>query len=347
MQQRFYGHHFISQYVTKIWYGKSVLSYVLFPISWVFRAIIWLRCSAYRYGWLKQTVFPVPVIIVGNITVGGTGKTPCVIALVNALRERGWQPGIVSRGYGGALNGAVHEVSETDLPSETGDEALLLKRRCQCPVVVGKKRVAAVRYLLETSTCDVIISDDGLQHYALSRQVEIVMIDGKRGVGNACCLPAGPLREPVSRIRQSDFVVVTGNTAEIDLPIMPSKSSVYSMALQMKAVYALCDETAKMSLSQLQHQTVHAIAGLGHPRRFFDMLHQLGLQVIEHAYPDHHVFEPADFAGFNQALIVMTEKDAVKCQEMALPNAWVVSIDGILAVDLINQLDKILKKTYG
>ena len=325
--------------IQHIWYRSRILYYGLLPVSILFRGIILLRRLAYRCHIFKTHRFSVPIIIVGNLSIGGTGKTPCVMALVEALREKGFKPGIISRGYGGKLNHKLCVVLPTHSPSEVGDEALLLKQRCQLPVIIARKRVQAVRYLLDNTDCNVIVSDDGLQHYALAGSVKITMIDGQRGLGNGHVLPAGPLREPVSALARCDFMVITG-TPQANLPIVPLISNVYHMTLKPSQVYALHDPNTQRALSQFTDQTVYAVAGIGHPQRFFAMLRALGIKIIEKAYADHHVFKLSDFATFQNQCIFLTEKDAVKCQHIDLPNAWVVPIDGSLGADFFNALCK-------
>lgn len=318
------------------WYSQQT-TYWLLPFGWLFRMIVWVRYRLYHHRVLRSYRFNVPVIIVGNISVGGTGKTPCVIALVDYFRQRGLQPGIVSRGYGGRQYRTPYTVETGDLPTDVGDEALLLKQRCQCPVVIAKQRAAAVHHLLKTSDCNVIISDDGLQHYALARTYEIVMIDGERGFGNQMTLPAGPLREPLPRLQRSDALVVTGDKS-LSLPSNLSLPPTYSMPLKVTCCYALQSPSQQKPLTDFTGQCVHGVAAIGHPERFFQLLVSYGIQVIEHAFADHHHFELADFAEFADKCILLTEKDAVKCQSLQLSNAWVVQIQGHLPDPLCQML---------
>ncbi len=327
-----FSHHLqrIQLILIRAWYNPHPIKWLI-PISWLFSLVILMRRFLYRIHLIKQHSFSVPVIIVGNISVGGNGKTPCVIALTHYLRQRGMQPGIVSRGYGGSKNKIPHTVQLTDTASDVGDEALLLKQRCQCPVVIAKKRADAVDHLLKTTDCNVVISDDGLQHYALARTVEIIMMDGTHGLGNQYCLPAGPLREPVSRIQQSDAIVLTGNvTSRSQLATTLKMPPTYIMSLAATVCYQLHAPDKQVPLTQLAKQTVHAVAGIAHPSRFFTMLSAMNIHVIEHAFADHYAFQAVDFADFADECILLTEKDAVKCQHCQLTNAWVVPVEGLL-----------------
>lgn len=323
----------------RIWYRSRIMYCGLLPFSFVFGSMVFLRRLAYRCHLFKRHRFAVPIVIVGNLSVGGTGKTPCVIALVDALRKRGFKPGIISRGYGGHYNNKPCIVLPTHSPKEVGDEALLLQQRCQVPVIIGRRRVDAARYLIDNTDCDVIISDDGLQHYALVGSVNVVMIDGERALGNACMLPAGPLREPVSALKRADVIVITAKPRAY-LPIMDVISRLYHMKLQPGQAYRLQAPNTKAALSAFKNQTVYAVAGIGHPQRFFAMLRAWGINVVEKAYPDHHAFKPADFNAFYDQCIFLTEKDAVKCRQINLPHAWIVPIEGLLSEDFFDVLCK-------
>jgi len=296
------------------WYQGSSALILLTPLSALFRCISATRRFLYKYKILKSQAFPVPIIIVGNISVGGTGKTPLVCWLADYLKEQGYKPGIVSRGYGGdnAKPQSVHVNSD---PKKVGDEALLIVRNTQCPMVVCAKRVAAVDTLLKEHNCDVVISDDGLQHYALQRDVEIVVIDGERRFGNGHCLPAGPLREPLSRLKTVDFIVANGLAQEGE----------YQMLLKPGALINM-----KGLDQSLEHRgTIHAVAGIGNPGRFFNTLREMGFDVIEHSYPDHHKFKVSDI-DFGDANVIMTEKDAVKCEQFATEHHWYLPVSAQL-----------------
>jgi len=272
-----------------------------------------LRRTLYRRGVLASTRVGVPVVVVGNITVGGTGKTPLVIALASALAEQGRRPGIVSRGYGAAAD-APRAVTPGDDPTEVGDEPLLLAAS-GVPVVVARDRVAAARALVATHpSCDVILADDGLQHYALARDVEIVVVDGTRGFGNGCLLPAGPLREPRSRVDAADAVVtLVTQDAPRERATGGSRGRRTTMTHVPVGLRNLADPSCRVEPSVWPRGTVHAVAGTGNPRRFFDLLARMGIDAVPHAFPDHHAFVPADLDFAGASAIVMTAKDAVKC----------------------------------
>ena len=290
------------------WYvsGFSWPKFLLYPFSLVWIALMRGRRFLYKHGFLKVHYFHVPVMVVGNITVGGSGKTPTVIALVEHLRAKGWVPGVVSRGYGGRCDAYPLHLSSETQASESGDEPCLIFRRTQVPVVVDPDRVRAVRYLLDHSDCNIILSDDGLQHYALGRRWEIVVIDGERRFGNGACLPAGPLREPISRLQHVSFrwskdgqpahgeQLISTHYAETLLPLQGEGSK-------------------SLLLSEQVGMRFHAVSGIAYPERFFKALEQKGLKIIRHAFADHHTFIPDDFNFPEQYPIIMTEKDAVKC----------------------------------
>ena len=254
--------------------------------------------------------------MVGNITVGGTGKTPLVIWLAGYLKELGFQPGIVARGYGADIGDMPRRVTMDSRAAEVGDEPLLIVRRTQCPMFVSPNRVAAAKVLLENTDCDVVISDDGMQHYALGRDIEIAVIDGKRRFGNGFCLPAGPLRELPSRLNQVDFVIINGEAGRGE----------YAMNILPAVAVNLENTDITHSLEAFAGQQVHALAGIGHPQRFFKMLRDKGLRLIEHSFPDHHRFEKVDITPDDDLPVLMTEKDAVKCSHFAQPRHWYVPI---------------------
>ncbi len=293
-------------------------------------ALAALRRALYRVGLLRRERLPVAVVVVGNITVGGSGKTPLVIHLAQALRALGRHPGIVSRGYRGDA-AQVAEVTPDSDPCVVGDEPLLLARRSACPVYVGTDRASAARALLAGHPeCDLILSDDGLQHYRLERDVEIAVFD-ERGVMNGWCLPAGPLREPVSRLARVDAVVLNG----IGVSPAPSfQGPVFSMRLRDEGFYRLDDPLMKCSAAELAGKRLHAVAGIGAPQRFFDRLHMLGLRFAEHAFPDHHDFRAEELAFAGDAILT-TEKDAVKLARLSLSlPVWVLPVTAETSPDL-------------
>lgn len=315
------------------WYNKGGITLLLLPLSWLFCAIAVVRRLLYRIGVLRVHRLPVPVIIVGNISVGGTGKTPLVTWLVELLRVQGYTPGIVSRGYGGGAKHWPQQVRADSDPRMVGDEAVLLSRRTACPMAVGPNRVDAANALLSHTECDVIVSDDGLQHYALGRDIEIAVIDGVRRFGNQHCLPAGPLREPLGRMETVDLVVTNGVAGARE----------YRMELIPTRLQGLVSANKNMSLDELIGKTVHAVAGIGNPERFFHQLESHGLTVIEHPFPDHHPFEEQDIVFPDELPILMTEKDAVKCHGFANEKHWSVPVDAKLDERIMPLLMRLLK----
>jgi tetraacyldisaccharide 4'-kinase len=299
------------------WYGQGRLPWWCWPLAALYGAVMRLRRGLYRRGWLRSEKLPVPVIVVGNLTAGGTGKTPLTIALAGALHARGRRPGVVSRGYGGHRREPLL-LGERPLAAEVGDEPCLI-RASGVPVAVGRDRPAAARLLLEAG-CDVLLADDGLQHYRLARDVEICVIDGVRRFGNRRLLPLGPLREPLSRLRDVDFRVCNGGAAsDGEVP----------MRLEGDTVRALSDGR-EQPLAALRGQRVHAVAGIGHPRRFFDSLRAQGIEVIEHPFADHHAFAPAELEFGDDLPLLMTAKDAVKCRDFARDGWWSVPVRAVL-----------------
>lgn len=303
--------------ITDGWYGANGLTVALRPLSWLYRGVTALRRAAYRGGLLPKEHVGVPVIVVGNITVGGTGKTPLVIWLVELLKREGYRPGVVSRGYRGRARHWPQQVRPDSDPVMVGDEPVVIARRTQCPVAVGPARVAAAQALLEYNDVDVIVADDGLQHYALERDIEIAVVDGVRRFGNRQCLPAGPLREPVSRLERADFVVVNGGTA---------LRREFPMTTEAGELRNVRRESIAYVPAQFPERRVHAVAGIGNPDRFFRQLKQLGFSVIEHPFPDHHAYTARDVAFDDGLPVVMTEKDAVKCRRFCGENAWYLTV---------------------
>jgi len=310
--------------------------WLLRPLEWLFRCLTALRRQLYTSGLLSCYRADKPVVIVGNITVGGTGKTPVVIALVEALQAQGITAGVVSRGYGasggafphtvvvsrgyGASGGAFpHTVSDTSTSVDCGDEPLLIYQRTHCPCVVAPSRPAAVRTLLESFAVDVVISDDGLQHYALARDMEIAVLDKRVGVGNGFCLPAGPLREPVSRLQSVDYVLYRGSDDPLNGVCYEPDCLVNLATGERRAVAA--DAIGKM---------IYALAGLGQPTQFFASLVRFGFDTEQRVFPDHYVYSATDLDDLSDKPIIMTEKDAVKCREFAGNNAWYLRINARL-----------------
>ncbi len=301
-----------------IWYNNHPLRFALAPLSWLFCAVVGARRQAYKHALLTSHHVPVPVIVVGNITVGGTGKTPLVIWLSKFLTKKGFKPGIVSRGYGGQAQKWPQTVYPDSDPRIVGDEPVLLARQSGCPVVVAPRRIVAVQSLLEN--CNLIISDDGLQHYALQRDIEMVVVDGARRFGNQYCLPAGPLREPVSRLQEIDFIVSKGQFIE----------GCVSMQYDIKPLRCVVNDNISQDLSKLRGQTVHAIAGVGHPALFFNSLRDRGLIIHCHEFQDHYNYRQFDIQFDDNLPVIMTEKDAVKCQHFAGAQHWYLPIEARL-----------------
>lgn len=300
--------------MNQLWYSRHPLRWILFPVAVMYGFIAGIR--RFYLQRMKQTVFPVPVIVVGNLTVGGAGKTPLVIAIAKALLEKGIRVGIVSRGYG-ARGAFPREVNREDKAVDVGDEPLLIRKKTDCPVVIAPKRVEAVQYLLKHYQPHVIISDDGLQHYAMGRAVEIVVIDGSRGLGNGLIFPAGPLRERASRLNTVDFVVVNGG----EWP------GAYQMDMVVNEITMLID--GKVVQPTDLKQPVAAIAAIGHPERFYKTLNHLNVSFQSYSFSDHYAYKQSDLM-FNEKHIVMTEKDAAKCLSFATDNMFVVSVSAEL-----------------
>ncbi len=310
----------------------KLLAYGLLPFSWLYQSIISIRRFCYQKKIFKMTRFPVPVIIIGNISLGGTGKTPLVIWLANQLKKHGLKPGIVSRGYGGKAKYYPCAVTANSRPAEVGDEPVIIAKQTKCPIYVAPNRVAAVKQLLKDHSCDIIIGDDGLQHYALARDIEVAVIDGERRLGNALCLPAGRLREPPKRLQEVDFIICNGGQVQ---------TGEYLMQLIPADFCSVNKTQTTKTLDYFKNKTLHAVAGIGHPARFFKLLRQLGLTIIEHPFPDHHLFQKNEFNFAKDQLIVMTEKDAIKCQDFADENYWYLPVQAQLNNTL---LAKILAK---
>ena len=305
--------------LTRCWYGPCVWRFLLAPFSLIFFLLVVLRRIAYRMAWLRVERLPVPVVVVGNIAVGGTGKTPLVIWLAERMRQAGYRPGIVSRGYGGSAKRPAPVRPDSD-PDVVGDEPVLLARRGACPVWVGRNRAEAARQLLAFHPeVNLILSDDGLQHYALARDVELVVVDGERGFGNGWLLPAGPLREPRARLMSVDAVVVNGGQSLPDVPVPQ-----FAMTLSGGHFWRLGRVGESAGAEHFIGRTVSAVAGIGNPERFFRKLRQLGIQARGHALPDHHRYGAADIPA---GTVLMTEKDAVKCARFDLPDAWALAVD--------------------
>jgi tetraacyldisaccharide 4'-kinase len=312
-------------FLQRVWYDRHApwLSFALLPLSWLFGAVVACRRAAYRVGLLPRVQVGRPVIVIGNVTVGGTGKTPFTIWLATRLQQQGMRVGIVLRGYGGSSAHWPRDVSTDSSAEEVGDEAVLLASRTGAIVVAGPDRVAAARRAIERGA-EIVLSDDGLQHYRLARDREVVVIDGRRGVGNRRLLPAGPLREPVSRLAQADLRVVSWRDGAARA-LTPAPATIQACARLTEATALIGGETRP--LESFRGSRVHAVAGIGHPQQFFAALQEFGIDVAPHALPDHARLTAADIRFPDQLPVLMTEKDAVKCFRVADQRHWAVRMD--------------------
>lgn len=324
----------IAQYV---WYEDVFIATWLTAFSMLFIDIVRFRRFLYRKGFLTSTALPCPVIIVGNLSVGGTGKTPLVIALANYLKQQGFRPGVISRGYGGNHKAEAIQVTASSDPQQVGDETVLIAKQTGCPVAVAAKRVEGAQLLLKNTDCNIILSDDGLQHYALKRDIEIAVIDGERRFGNNSCLPGGPLREPLERLNEVDFIIVNGTPAEGREIPMTIKAD---MAINLRS-------GEQKPLAEFKGQPCHAIAGIGHPERFFNLLASYGLSIENHSFPDHHVFSAKEINFRDPKPVLMTEKDAVKCTGFVNDKHWYVPVSVHLPDTFYSQLLNLLKNHHG
>jgi tetraacyldisaccharide 4'-kinase len=309
------------------WQTTGWAQCLLLPLSWLFACLAAARRFCYKVGLFSSRRLPVPVIVAGNISVGGVGKTPLVIDLAKQLRAAGYVPGILSRGYGGQHQG---EVSAESAPALCGDEPVLLARRTGCPVWVDPVRAAGGLALLKAHPeVNVLICDDGLQHYALQRDIEIAVVQRPLGIGNGRLLPAGPLRESLSRLGSVDLVVESGQ-----LSATPAHAVTYQLTLHAGAWTSVTDFTSETSNDALRQQSAErslvAVAGIGHPQRFFDLLARMGLNCEQRSLADHHAYTQADLLPLQGKTILMTEKDAVKCQHLQLENAWFLPVSAAL-----------------
>lgn len=320
----------IAAALTRAWYGPRGWTRWLLPLACLYGAAVAVRRLAYRRGWLPRVAVGLPVIVVGNITVGGTGKTPLVAALAARLRERGLRPGIIARGYGGRVGDQPIAVGPDADAATVGDEPLLLARRSACPVVVCRRRAAAAGWLANAGTVDVVIADDGLQHYALARDAEIAVCDGARGYGNRWLLPAGPLREPLARLKDIDLTLVQARDG--DFYLAPG------------AARRLTDRQEERPLAEFAGTPVHALAGIGNPQQFFASLRAAGLCPTGHAFPDHHRYRREDIDFGDDRPVLMTEKDAVKCAGFADKRHWMVPVTAWLSTGALARVDALLDR---
>lgn len=306
----------MASFIERRWYADAPPPALLKPLAALFGAV-----AANRRARLQAQAprLDVPVIVVGNISLGGTGKTPFTIWLVQRLQEWGFRPGVISRGYGARAPHYPYRVRPDSRPTEAGDEPLLIALRTGVPVMIDPDRVAAARALIASGEIDMVVADDGLQHYRLARDLEICVVDGQRGFGNGALLPAGPLREPQTRLQEIPLVVVNGGNLRLAHP------GRIDMHLQADLAVPMLGGEGR-ALSTLRGQTVHALAGIGHPTRFFSMLEHLGVKVIAHAFSDHHALIPEDISFADGLPVLMTEKDAVKCRAFAGSQHYAVPV---------------------
>ncbi|TAN71489.1 MAG: tetraacyldisaccharide 4'-kinase [Methylobacter sp.] len=324
----------LSRWLLDIWYKDPFIGVFLMPLGFLFSDFVKFRKFLYRIGLLKQHTLPVPVIVIGNITVGGTGKTPLLIWLAKLLKSEGFKPGIISRGYKGQAEAWPQWVDADSTAEQVGDEAVLIAKQTGCPMAVSPLRADAAKLVLEKSDCNVILSDDGLQHYALNRDIEIAVIDGERRFGNSYCLPAGPLREPIERLQSVDFIVVNGEKSE---------DNEFSMQLSGNIAINMLSGEEK-PLQELTASNCHALAGIGNPERFFKLLESVGLSCKTHSFPDHYKFQSSDISFPNADLVLMTEKDAVKCITFAGNQHWYVPVTAVPETGFADKLLDLLSK---
>ncbi len=331
------------------WYRRNKIVWLLLPFSWLYCLLTVVRRKLYQTNIKKSYAAEVPVVVIGNIVAGGSGKTPLLIGLCEFILAKGYKVGVVSRGYGGSFSG-IKQVTEKDDAAVVGDEPLMIHQRTGVPVVVSADRVAAVSYLLSHDHCDIVLSDDGLQHYRMQRSLELAVIDAERKFGNGFCLPAGPLREQISRLNDVDLIIYNGKPAHVYAATnnktdacaeQASDVSECSYQLKVTKIQRLNNDESR-ELSGFAGRRVHAVAAIGNPLRFFRQLEAQGLSVQAHAFPDHYQYQQEDFSGWSSDCIIMTEKDAVKCRHLQLADAWVVSVNSEFSTMLISRLEALL-----
>ena len=328
----------MADWLQKQWITYTFWHIFLLPLSWIFGFAVYLRRLLYQKEWLRSKRLPVPVVVIGNINVGGTGKTPLVIWLANQFQLAGYKPGIISRGFGGHVKD-VEEVFYDSNPQQVGDEPVLVAQRTACPLFVSANRVLAGRTLLKAyPECNLIISDDGLQHYRLYRDVEIVVFDSTKGFGNQSLMPAGPLRESTSRLKSVDALVANGALGDFKRTIENNSLDVFEMELHSKSFYNLIDHNIQADISFFFGKEIVAIAGIGNPDRFFRQLTLMGLRFREKSFPDHYAYTINDLKLIKADVILMTEKDAVKCKVFAVENCWVIPVNVEIKGDLMGLL---------
>lgn len=323
-------------YYNRFWYEGESPPWWTRILSVFFALVVHARLALYRTGILRQYDAGIPVVVIGNLVAGGAGKTPLAIALVTELQRHGYRVGVVSRGYGARPGKLPLLVDINSRVEQAGDEPLLIARRTRAPVCVYPRRARAARALIESSPLDLLLCDDGLQHYALSRDMEIVVIDGARGLGNRRLLPAGPLREPVSRLARSAHVVINGALSSKALATMPKDTSESAVTMQLAPVAIVNLRSGeRRAPDALAGSRVVAVAGIGNPQRFFETLGGLGYSAECRAFPDHHFYQAADIAYAEARPVLMTEKDAVKCISFARDDWWYLETAAVLAPEFV------------
>tara|TARA_B110000881_G_scaffold214109_1_gene226041 strand:+ start:131 stop:1162 length:1032 start_codon:yes stop_codon:yes gene_type:complete len=336
--------------IEKVWFYQHKAKYwlvpLLLPLTLLFFCLSSMRRLCYRLSLFKSYQVTAPIIVVGNIGIGGNGKTPVVILLVELCIKLGLKPGVISRGYGGKAPCYPYVLSDESTPKEAGDEPVLIYQRCQVPVAVGSNRVDSAKCLIERG-CNIIITDDGLQHYRLARTAELLIVDGKRLFGNGLLLPSGPLREGLWRLNTVDNIIINGQLSQVTTSAMAKKLA-GALNMQLKAVNIVNLQTKQsLTLNEFvqQQPNVNAIAGIGDPSRFFTTLRDNNFNLIQHkGFVDHHDFNQDDFKAFDATLpLLMTEKDAVKCMLFAKKNYWYVPVDADLPDDQIELLQQLIK----
>ena len=327
----------LQQFFSQVWYGdRSITSCLLAPLSLLAGYFTQRKRQRYLAGNEESFRSTLPVIVIGNLTVGGTGKTPLVIWLVQQLQARGYKPGIVSRGYGGSAPHYPYLLQASDTAAVAGDEPLMMFQRTGVPVVVDPRRAQAAQALQEQTDCDVIISDDGLQHYALGRTYEVVVVDSVRGLGNGRLLPAGPLRESAERLQQVNAIVINGSAQHPSISGLPPRGT-FSMALAPGDFHGLSDgETIDIETIRSRNDWI-AVAGIGNPQRFFDTLAALEVRFTKMPFPDHHPYTRQDFASLGNAPVLTTEKDAVKLRQLGIEGAF-LPVDARIQSGLIDDI---------
>ncbi|MDP0587903.1 MAG: tetraacyldisaccharide 4'-kinase [Candidatus Endonucleobacter bathymodioli] len=323
--------------VLRAWFNDHYWIKLLAPLSFVFLCIV-----RWRKDFLlakKRWEPPVPVVVVGNISVGGVGKTPVVACLAKGMQARGYKPGIVSRGFGGAGARYPALVTAMSSPKDVGDEPVMLAQQLDIPVVVDPNRVNAAYFLLKHHECNLIIADDGLQHYNLKRNVELLVIDGHRMFGNGLCLPAGPLREPEGRLQSVDLVLINGE------PAFDPGVSYHSFKLLPQALMAVRPDSRNFTAVCPQGCRVHGVAGIGNPERFFNTLADLGFEVVVHVFPDHYCYRAEDIVFEEELPVIMTAKDAVKCTEFATPNHWYLPVATNISAHVLDHIASLIENS--